>query len=277
LLSVKRLLFVFCALLTPVAAEAQFKGIDFLSGMSKDFPCDPALAQLNRAKAPIFGTLYGTFGEEWTCLSKFTDSNRHRPHAIKINITNETCKPGRGKGCYDGEIYPHATVKQYNRWLEEVNPHLYYELAVRAWTIKNGIDAIANENTSVILGTGLEDNYTFKAYTALSNFLRAIWPYGLYRNPGHKSKPGVHYRDFKEVHGAKRSCSQTAQIKSQDGEQGNLKTNRKYLADSKCFAALFWHGDHQGRVNNKPTKPPKQRVHKLTNIEQFGQLLAEAN
>jgi len=254
-------------------ASAQYEGFSAYAAMSPHFPCDQFLQIESHAKEPAMAVLWGTFGDDTTCIQRFLAKFADRPHALEIHFSDEVCR--RNSNCEDGEFFPQFSVAHWSQILASANPYALQAVWDRLSDIRAVVDKYSNSNTQLVLSTGLEDDYSPQAYAILSHVLRAWWPYILIRSPNHGG--AVSPALFKESHGSGARCSGSAQIVNPDGSLLSLSESRAFMqANRNCYIALLWNAISQGKtVNNKPVFPRKSRTFIITaaDVANYGALL----
>lgn len=254
-------------------AQAQFVGVSAFAALSPKYPCEALLATTDFSGRPAIAVLDGTFGDDWSCVARFIERNAWRPHLVQIHLSNETCR--RNRTCADGELFPQFDQHQWSRILEQRNPYALQAIADRLMNLRAVASSLASPNTTLILSTGLEDNFTDRAFAELYPFIVARWPGPVVRS-GH-STPGV----LRELHGAGAKCSGNSVVANEDGAVMSLRDSDRFLQNNKsCLASFVWRAEHQGRKVKRgrvthSTTPPKTRPLSFTatDVSQLGSLL----
>jgi len=249
--------------LAPSLSEAGgFRGVAALSAMSPIFPCDELMATLKGVPFPAVAVLWGTFGNDKSCLIRFLDANKTRPHALQIHFSNEACR--RNNRCLAGEIRPTASVPIYNSYILGSPWVLALEIDTRMREIVDFVDAHKNENTTLVLSIGLEDNYTSASAQQLERMLRGYWPYFISRNPvnGKALVPSlnniIESHDPMELKLPGPGC-----VFSEDGNSTSERLTRERMRRYRnCFMVLAWRRSWQnfGRADCASCKEPKTTV-----------------
>lgn len=263
---------VLCALF-PAVAQAQFVGVSAFAALSPDYPCDALLAATDFSARPAIAVLDGTFGDDWTCVARFVQRNAWRPHLVQVHLSNETCR--RNGNCAEGELYAQFNVREWSKLLEQRNPHAFQAIADRLINLQTVLASFTTPNTSIILSTGLEDNFTDGAFAVLYPFVVSHWPYQVVRSG--KKTSGV----LRESHGSNARCSGNTVVANEDGQVHSIAASDRWLAkQDRCYATFIWRADHQGRGvrNGRVTAsrtPPRKRKFKFsaTDVRQLGGLL----
>lgn len=267
-------------LLFTLNAQADYVGTSGFALLNAKFPCDDFIEIHKSAKRPFASTLWGTFGTNAACLRRFAEVFKDRPHAIQIHLLNNTCI--RNKACREGEPFPRWSVSQLNRKIEALDPLAIQRIVNRVQRIEKLVSGFRGPNTEIILGLGLEDNYTTKAYKNLLQVVAPNWPYKLSRNPlGNHNYVGQ--ADYLERHGSGAHCGGKAQIVNQDGTYFNESASRKWIDKNyNCKYLALWVAESQGRiVSNGKIKskvtPPRSRTFRYPNKNQQKRLLKYAS
>lgn len=248
----KRLLFAI--LLLPVSAGAQYQGVSSHSILASSYPCSDKINIDRHARQPAATAVVGSFGKDWSCLSRWISHFSRRNHLLEVFFSNEACRRHPEKtDCERGDFLPSVSVGELNNRLERKDPATIQAAQLWAGDILAHVEAIKLPTTTLILATGLEDNFTDKAYRVLAQSIREIWPYLIIRNP----VGGKGHASALERHGAKARCGGAVEIKNEDGDEHF--SSRKFLKDSNCFASFLWRPKHQGRTGNWQSIPRSKR------------------
>ncbi len=243
-----------CLLLTTPGYA--FEGLSTFSSMSPKFPCKKVLNYLDKLPHPAMNALWGTFGEDLSCLAKFTARNQHREHLIQIILSNESCR--FFNRCKKGELARGLGVKSYNARLANGDLQLADEIRFRVREIREAAEAIATSKTTLVLSIGLEDRLSNLAANNLVTIIKTEWPYDLVRN-SLSSTIGVDPRvSYMESHGLRPDCSART-IANNDGNvlsPASAKQYRKRTRD--CGVVFFWLPRLQGISSQKFVRPRKR-------------------
>lgn len=212
------------------------------------------------------------------CAQRFLNRYMHKPHTLQIHFSDETAR--RARRTYQGAVAPTKSVNLYNRALERENEGILRRVQLRALEIVDFIYQNANEETEVILSTGLEDTYTNRAYRILHREIKKNIPseFLTSRNPLGKNENAfdIGGADFIELHSFKpRFTGQAGCIASLDGyridfdrrdsrglSEGVVKLSdvshfiRRHRARG-CHVFLWWPGP-QGRGEAKFVEPRRR-------------------
>lgn len=185
--------------------EAQQVGVSYYAIQSfSSRECSTALRVFDNIETPALSMLWSTFGSDKRCLVKYLDRFTSRPHTLEIHITNNTCL--RTRKCRRGEIVRDMSSRQYNRLLVTRDKDLMRSLRHRVREIVSFLKRYASPHTTIILTTGLEDDYSLKAYKVVFDILlkeRRRLSFLIARNPNRRNPsigiaPGA---DLLELHG----------------------------------------------------------------------------
>lgn len=275
-----RLLFILGLILAaPTKGHCQYTGLSAFAAMHPRFPCDRYLSIVNRSPAPAMSVLWGTFGTDPSCVERFLASNSHRPHLLQIHFSNENCR--KHGICREGEILAGVSPRGYDHLLITYDFFTYLAIQQRVIDIFVFTELRRNPHTTLVLSTGLEDQYSQVAYLRLSAYLHAPghWPHIINRNPlgGRRNIHG----DFLERHGESARCLKGINIVNEDGSDQSTSESRKFLSRTRnCFARFLWRKTHQGRskASGRINTPPRNRNFEISerDVRELGKLLAEA-
>ncbi len=221
------------------------------------FPCDAFLATEDFAAKPGMAVLWSTFGESLTCMDKFLKRYKPKPHLLEVHPFNNTCV--RNGICTPDEIFFGYSINSLNAALERNDPATIEKIRHRIQTIRLALEALwnGNPNTYLILSTGLEDNYTQKAFIVLLGTIQKDWPYALLRSG---SAIGSVPR---ETHGLDARCKSSVISVNIDGAMASTSQSASFLKNNKnCFNRQIWYPAHQGRNpnDNSIPAPPRERT-----------------
>lgn len=223
------------------------------------FPCNAFLATMDFASKPGMNVLWSTFGESLECMDRFLKRYSPKPHLLLVHALNNTCI--RNHNCAEGELFIGHTVSSLNKALEANDPDTIAQLRHRIQSIRMVLEALWNKNpnTYLMLSTGLEDNYSPKAFLVVLGTIQKDWPYAVIRS-------GASFGSVpREAHGTAARCSGSSHIISTniDGDIASNTQAAKFLSSNKnCFNRQLWYPAHQGRnpVDNSIPAPPRQRT-----------------
>lgn len=241
--------------------STRYSGCSGFAIMHPNFPCHSFLDLYPRKiKAPAVAVLWGTFGHKLRCLKHFTREFKDRPHLIEIHLSNEACR--RNKRCHEGELLRPLGVRQYNHKLREGNEATRKAIQGRAKNILRTLPYIVNENTKILLTTGLEDNFTKEAYTQILEWVQEVWPYDVARNPLGRHGVFVGNANYLELHGLRPNFKGKPCITNNDGVKIDMpaaadKFYRRYA--TSCRVQLIWFARGQG-IRGKEFLEPRSRV-----------------
>ena len=188
------------------------------------------------APNPIMPILVGTFGDDWSCVERFLASNKDKPHALEVHITNQSCH--RLRRCKKGEIGTGDTAA-FNRALLTPTSPTNLTIETRIRDLESRLSKIKNNNTTILVSSGLEDQYCNKCYSSVYNLIRTYIPYAkIIRNTILRNQSFV--ADYVESHFLWSKCDANTII-SNDGYSLNLSSVRRYRQFySNCRGAVLW-------------------------------------
>lgn len=240
--------------------------------MHAGFPCERFLQLADKAERPVMAVLYGTFGRSTACLKRFAHKFRERPHLIEIHATNETCRR-KPRVCLQGELFENLRVREYNALLETMPKYAEVKLTARLKRIVD-VTKLGNRFTTWVLSTGLEDNFSKKAYAKVVKLYRANWPYLIARSPVGDTAYAKG-ADFAELHTANAEFGQKPCIWNQDGlDGGHPEAREAFKRFSHCSVLIGWTKASQGIVG-AAFIAPRKRVFSLSNgdLNGYGSIL----
>lgn len=207
-------------------------GLDVLSleSLSKR-DCSALLKTMDAAKIQKIGYLWGTFTKSKECTISFLDKNSEKEHVIRVHATNETCRRG-SRRCESSEINHQYTASKYNSLLERGNKNVINNLRRRIKTIKEFFNKHSNQHSRIIISTGLEDNFTKKAFLeVLAIYREELYEtnYSILRNPLKQTQydQSLNLVDVVELHSFDSFFINNNCVFSNDGVDIDLLTSRK--------------------------------------------------
>lgn len=242
--------------------------------MHENYPCDKLLRIAEKAKNPALSILWETFGDSTECARRFFDKFKDRETLLQVHFSNEVCR--KGGRCADN-AFPGDSTREYNRRLEEFSEETIGVLWRRLDDIKRFIYATANPNTFVVIGGGLEDRYTRKAWDNLGNFLYFNSIFAVSRNPSGGSK-NSDYAAAMETHSTAGQPAFNC-IANEDGNDQSKDESRAFLDRYKsCLAVFLWDSTHQGYELGGPKPPHKERTFRIPakDVIKYRDLLSKA-
>lgn len=259
-----------------------FRGVAALGAMHQNFPCNSLLKLVNQSPRPALGVLFGSFGEELGCIQSYLNSNKNRKHLLEIHFSNEVCR--RNKRCARDEFLPDLNITFYNYYLSNFPWVINKEILDRVNLIRDKIVPLINDNTILILTTGLEDNFTDRAYLNLYGMIRPFWPYYMARNPvrGINGKVFVSEAKIAESHILNSKFPKDVLcMVSEDGNQQQNADSRKLLRQRRgCLAVFLWRWRWQNAAPSGAKRsglyvPPRERKFRITprDVREVGRIL----
>jgi len=278
-------LFLFNTLLLLTChAEPLASGLSAFGIQSENFQgviCQRFIRSVNHSPKPAIAILYNTFGNNNNCLKQFwrVSSKKNLPHLTEIHFSNEV---GRRNTNHDGlDFLPEYYVSGYNKVLEEMPPHIEEKIRERAREIVALIEPFKNTGT-FILSTGLEDNYSIKAWQNIYRILSEEWPYEIARSTlprylvrqidespaevileyhGYRSKFAFPHRCIANGDGQDVNFLEDTGVEFKHAKPASLSQVRRWYsaaADKGCITFL-WTGKWQGITNGAKLGKPLQR------------------
>lgn len=241
----------------PVAVN-HYEGGAVLAAMNDRFPCDAFISAVSSAKHPAMAVLWKTFGDDLSCMKKFTETFKDRPHLLEIHLSNETCRRSK---CEKEELFPSWSVSQMNAALERDDKALGDAVNSRMLDIYAAAMALKNPNSKIIVSTGLEDNYTNRAFDRMYQWVAEVWAGEIVRSPVDYGETYKGKADVIEQHSPHPYFANQRCIASEDGlyDRDTLDTDGYFQDNNSCLAVLWWRDDHQGRAKGQALTPPKTR------------------
>lgn len=248
------LLFLLLLLFPNTLNAQQYKGVAAFAALNPNYPCDALLNTLSNVHYPATSILWENFGNDPSCVSRFLNKFKDRPHVLQLHFTNEACR--RKNTCFDN-LFLGSSVNAYNKKLEAIAPETEDAIQARVSQIVNFLEPLRNPNTKIILSTGLEDNLSLWGYRNLARVMKQNWPFELNRNR-HTGGRSLFYVDYEEFHSAKGKPRNKACIANEDGNSHTSKQSKKFFKRyARCSVLLLWRGRHQGRIGNWKNLNPK--------------------
>lgn len=237
-----------------------YSGVSCFAMMAPQFPFEAFLATSDFAPQPTLAALWGTFGDS-TDLStarfkQFTSRYFNKLHLIEIHPINNTAI--RNNKIFEGEPFPNFTIAQLNAALERNDPATLAIVAQRIQEIRAVMEEVRNDKTYLVLTTGLEDDYTTKAFQNIYAEIIKHWPYFVIRS-------GSAVGNFpREAHGQNATAGGSTVFVNEDGYVSSLSQSKKFVDRNKhAMCTLLWRPAHQGRdpvTNNFPPGSPRNRT-----------------
>lgn len=198
----KKLIFALFLLLA-TRAEASVCVSFFAAQAFDKKQCTEALKVYENVQTPCMAILWKTFTlkQNNLCAQTFFNKFNKKPHVLEIHFSNEAGRRNRRLSSY--EFLPALSTVKYNSNLERRHRGTLKSIKRNAIEIMDFISINANQNSTVILSTGLEDNFSAQAYRVLiaeikkniSNKILTV------RNPVGKHERDYTSADFIELHG----------------------------------------------------------------------------
>lgn len=226
----------FClSLFVGVSANSEpYLGFSSFAALSPKFPCDEFLRLLESSPRPAMSVLYGTFGDDWTCVHKFEQRFASRPRLLQVHLSNGSCR--RFGRCGEGEIDPGASLVSFKNQLR------LSDFQRRVVHVKKKLGSFG-ENGRYVISIELEDNFSNREFSRLFRVVKREWPFWISRSSvTRNSLRGA--SDYVERHGDRVACTSTT-IWNNDGTP--VQTVADYARRTRsCFASFLWTPDLQG-------------------------------
>jgi|GEM_PF-2782556 len=271
--------------------EAKEVGLAYFSLLSPRFPCDRALSVFEAGVRPVLATLWGTFGDDTSCLARWFQTSPEKSHTLEIHPWNGPCI--RNKRCESHELGAGLSTKEFNRKLEQGDEQLTRAITERVREIKAAVEKFARPADELILSTGLEDNYSPAAFERVLRLVKESWPHSVVRNPvGDLKKKGYAGADYLELHGSEPQFSSDDRcIANLDGTDMHFphrsglgpdaiswqKANEYVKRYSqRCRLTFVWSGAWQGLFGGQ-FQPPSARTFRVDeqDLRQVREMLSE--
>lgn len=240
--------YILILLLLLIASEGRGQGIEIAHFAAQGYnktQCKIALDGYTGIKNPTFSFLYGTFKRSGDCPKEFIRRFKNKPHSIKIYGTNETCRRGNRFCSSHKEANPGYRAANYSAALETNTGVVISGLRKRVRDLRTWIDRHTEPRTRVYVVTGLEDDFTEKAYRVVvgeyrrgllkKDFKRVI----IVRNPNGSNANNFSSRgsEFIELHALRSYFGGRRGIWSNDGY--DIRFGRGYLNPSISTNSLY--------------------------------------
>lgn len=150
-------------------------------------PCNRFREILREANRPAIAMLFDTFGKDNSCLKAFLDESIQagKKPIVQVHFSNEA---GRRNDFLDEfDFQADLNKSEYNKLLEKMSPMTKKIIAQRVQSILKLFEPYEG-NVELLLSTGLEDNFSDKAWSNLYQEIRAEWPFEIVRNRVRRSK-----------------------------------------------------------------------------------------
>lgn len=258
----KKLLSLFLIILCIVSdlKADPYKGFSSFAALHPtEFPCANFLKLSAHARKPAMVVLYGTFGDDWTCVERFITKFSHKKHLLEIHFYNGSCL--HLHRCFEGELFS-SSVSKVNKLLASQDPIILSKIIERVDRITGKVDSLKQSKTTVVLSTGLEDRLSSSAYAVLYNTLRERWPYGLARSPASRHAKKFHSTDYIERHGVPTGSLNGNCIWNGDGFNLNPGETKSIFRKLRHCKVLFaWTREAQGIYWGDFIKPRERTFH----------------
>jgi len=270
------------------ASAQQFRGVASFAAMHPGFPCDRWLSIYGEALKrkpdllPAMVVLWGDFGSDETCVKRFADVFRDRPHVIEVHFANG---PGRrNRQLAEGSFFPEWSVEELNVRLASGD---FVALGGVHWVmreIERFAARVENPNTRWLVSWELESNLTPAAAVMWEAHYRTLVALGELRSFALVANPhspqwfgGAEFREFHSRTGKPSGVPNC--VANEDGNYDqSVSDSRAFLKRYRsCAVALLWRGAHQGRTKASAFTLPRSREFVVSDrdIIELGKLLSE--
>jgi hypothetical protein len=273
----------------PALKNKPFFGIAAFAAMHPKFPCDRWLRIMSSVDRPAMSVLWGTFGNDKSCVEKWFSTVQEKPHLFEIHLSNEA---GRRNGrLMEGELYKKDSARDYNVRLCMNKPATRKRIKARVTSIKAFVESIKGPNTTVVLSLGLESQYSMCALNTLRKNVKKVWPYGLIWNPVNIAANPYTEALLLELHGVhpplRGGCianldGVSVDVGGRDPYRPRVSPNdfRKFLQrHCHCKAVFGWTNRIQGIVGDGRFRRPRGRKFIISagDINILGSILRRTN
>lgn len=180
-------------------AEERDLGVAYFAMMAPQFPCNEALDVFDKSLPFATAVLWETFGSDTKCIKDWFERSSSQKRVLEIHLTNEACR--RNARCGATDFRPDLSVKDYNRLLAKGDEALLKSLRERVRAISTLVSPYVSPSTELILSTGLEDNFTKRAYEKIFSVVKEEWPHKVVRSPVGSLRDISHATaDYVELH-----------------------------------------------------------------------------
>ncbi len=265
--------------LTASIARAQVICADLwaLPGYSKA-QCDTALKAFEGVKHPCLRTIWKAFGEAGYCEKKFLEQSKDRPHTLAFFVSNETChRNGRHCTKHDTPSWRLKLDRKTQLLTIPGTGPVLDAYQKRAREISRFITRWGNANTSGMIITGLEDDYSESTFRRIAGRINRGAPELVTaRNPmRYRSTAGGGRVDLIELH-TFTDFKPGACIFSNDGFDAFLSSARRTDYDqlgsadlravinvfaTECsHVGIWWNAQGIGEPGSRFVEPRKRRI-----------------
>jgi hypothetical protein len=240
-------------------ASAQVCVSFFAAQAFTDKQCNESLQVFNNVHTPCLAILWKTFTlkQNNLCTQKFLSRFKDKPHILEIHFSNEAGRRNRRLARY--EFATSLSTEQYNRNLERGHRGTLKLIQRNAKAINKFLIKYSNENTTKLVSTGLEDNFTSKAFVAVLQTIKPILQNVRFvRNPVGDYEKYYIGADYIELHGVQPEIKASSygrclvnldgiSIQFHDGAISSTEISIQDLSSfieryrsKNCIVALWW-------------------------------------
>ncbi len=223
-------------------------GFSSFAATHPSYKCSQFLKITKQIPNPAMTIVLKTFGDSYSCVSRFLKQNKNKKHFLQIHLTNETCRRQQGR-CSDYEIESKASPYIFNKLVKLQDSQIKKEFQDRVKLADRIVKKYANFNTEITYTTGLEDNYDKKTYSTIYKWIKEINKgVKIARNPNALRCDYFNGSTYCELHRQKSIFSNSSCIFNNDGNILNTKEQLKLFSKfRKCSVLFSWEPETQGR------------------------------
>lgn len=141
-----------------------------------------------------------TLKENNLCTQEYLRRFEGKPHILEIHFSNEAGRRNRRLAKY--EHLPKLSINGYNSGLERRRGRTIRSVTNNAKEIRHFIEKFTNQNTQILVSTGLEDNFSTEAFKVIVKEIRRILQnVQIVRNPVGDNERYFKGADYIELHG----------------------------------------------------------------------------
>jgi hypothetical protein len=276
----KVLKLVLLVLLFASSASAEYRGFSSFAALNSRFPCDKFLRISSAIPKPSMVVLFETFGDDWSCVKRFTEKFHDKDHVLQIHFSNETCRSPT-RICGKGELFRSKSWADVNLLLTRPSSSTRKKLVQRVDKLHLRVSTVAGRKTQVVVTTGLEDRYGREARKFMFNFLEKSFPqFVITTNPVGSSYANA-LDTYLELHGVRPDFGPYQPefcIYNPDGDELTVQQARDARTRyGNCFINYLWTERAQGiRPDGRFVDPLRRRFRILNwEVAKYRELLGE--
>jgi hypothetical protein len=185
---------------------------------------------------------------------------------VEVHYDNQTCRRPPRK-CFREESSPELSAVQYSKLLEEMSARTRKNIVRRMVKLVSEITSVSSPRTRVVISTGLEDEYSDKAFRNLVRVMRSKWDGEMVRSIAGDRNHGPIRTEFIELHSERALFPKGVPcIFNQDGLDGGAPRARELFEKfGGCEVLISWTKRAQGI--GKVFAPPLSRSFAITDSD----------